>query len=171
MKKKAPAGLIPLASVGVKRDPVHGARVGRVVDLSATGQPRVEFEGNPGGPTPARSMVALTRKEWVKAAAERKEVVLLFDGGDPSQPIVAGLVQPLPGRGFETVLESAGKVPETVEVDGQRVVIEGKDEIVLHCGEASITLRRNGKVILRGTYLESYSKGTNRIKGGAVKIN
>lgn len=56
-------------------------------------------------------------------------------------------------------------------VDGKRVVIEGKDEIVLVCGEASITLRRNGKIVLRGAYVESHSKGTNRIKGGSVKIN
>ena len=58
-----------------------------------------------------------------------------------------------------------------VMVDGKRIKIEGQDEIVLRCGEASITLRRNGRVIIRGTYVESRSKGTNRIKGGSVLIN
>jgi uncharacterized protein (DUF2345 family) len=63
--------------------------------------------------------------------------------------------------------------PEEVEarVDGKRVVIEGKDEIVLSCGKASITLRRNGKVIIRGVQLESSAAGVNRIKGGSVQIN
>lgn len=56
-------------------------------------------------------------------------------------------------------------------VDGKRVVIEGQDEIVLKCGEASITLRRNGKVIVKGTNLESKATGTHRIKGGSVEIN
>jgi hypothetical protein len=56
-------------------------------------------------------------------------------------------------------------------VDGKRIVIDGKDEIVLRCGHASITLRRNGRVVIRGTYVESRSKGTNRIKGGSVLIN
>jgi hypothetical protein len=56
-------------------------------------------------------------------------------------------------------------------IDGKRVQIEGKDEIVLRCGKASITLRRNGRVVIRGTYVETRSSGTNRIKGGAVLIN
>jgi hypothetical protein len=51
------------------------------------------------------------------------------------------------------------------------VLLQGKDELVLRCGEASLTLRRNGRVVLRGTYVESRSKGTNRIKGGSVQIN
>ena len=55
-------------------------------------------------------------------------------------------------------------------MDGKRVVIEGKDEIVLQCGQASITLRRNGKVIIKGTYVESHASGTQRIKG-VVKGN
>ena len=57
------------------------------------------------------------------------------------------------------------------DVDGRRVRVEGQDEIVLQCGKASITLRRNGKVVVRGTYVETHSDGTNRVKGGQVRIN
>lgn len=57
------------------------------------------------------------------------------------------------------------------DVDGKRVKLTAKDEIVLECGKASITLRRNGKVIVRGTHVETYSDGVNRIKGGQVRIN
>ncbi len=57
------------------------------------------------------------------------------------------------------------------DVDGRRVRLVAKDEIVLQCGAASVTLRRNGKVIIRGTHVETYSEGTNRIKGAHVKIN
>ena len=46
-----------------------------------------------------------------------------------------------------------------------------ESEIVLRCGEASITLTRAGKVLIRGTYLLSRSSGVNRIKGGSVQIN
>ena len=56
-------------------------------------------------------------------------------------------------------------------VDGKRVVVEGEHEVVLRCGESSITLRRDGKVILRGAYIETTAKGLNRIRGGSVKIN
>jgi hypothetical protein len=56
-------------------------------------------------------------------------------------------------------------------VDGKRVTIEAQDEIVLRCGEASITLRRNGRIVIRGTYVETRARGVNRIRGGAVQIN
>ena len=42
---------------------------------------------------------------------------------------------------------------------------------VLVRGKASITLTREGKVLIRGTYLSSRSSGVNRIKGGSVQIN
>ncbi len=61
--------------------------------------------------------------------------------------------------------------PEIKVLDGKRVRIEGADEIVLECGKASITLRRNGKVVIRGAYVETHSEGTNRIKGAQVKLN
>lgn len=57
------------------------------------------------------------------------------------------------------------------QVDGRRVRIVAQDEIVLECGKASITLRRNGRVVIHGDYVETYSEGTNRIKGGQVRIN
>ena len=68
---------------------------------------------------------------------------------------------------------SAGAPARRTEarVDGKRVVIEGEHEVVLRCGEASITLRRDGKVVLRGAYIETTAKGLNRIRGGSVKIN
>lgn len=56
-------------------------------------------------------------------------------------------------------------------VDGKRVVIDAADEIVLRCGKASITLRRNGRVVIRGTYVETRAEGVNRVKGGSVQIN
>jgi len=61
--------------------------------------------------------------------------------------------------------------PREPALDGQRVVLEGKREVVLKCGEASITLRSDGKMVLRGAYIETYAKGVNRIKGASVKIN
>jgi hypothetical protein len=32
-------------------------------------------------------------------------------------------------------------------------------------------LRRDGKILVRGIYVETYAKGVNRIKGGSVKVN
>jgi hypothetical protein len=64
----------------------------------------------------------------------------------------------------------AGAVFEA-DVDGARVRITARDEVVIQCGKGSITLRRNGRVIIRGTYVETHSAGTNRIRGGQVRVN
>jgi hypothetical protein len=66
---------------------------------------------------------------------------------------------------------SPAKSQWEVESDGERVVVSAEREIVFQCGEASITLTKAGKILLRGTYLLSRSSGVNRIKGGSVQIN
>jgi hypothetical protein len=56
-------------------------------------------------------------------------------------------------------------------INGRRLVLDARDEIVLRCGRSTIELRVDGKIIIRGTHLLSRSSGINRIKGGAVSIN
>jgi uncharacterized protein (DUF2345 family) len=87
--------------------------------------------------------------------------------------VVIGLVEETTGGALlgELLTKPAAAAPVEARLDGKRVVLEGKDEVVLRCGEASITLRRDGKVLVRGAYIETQAKGVNRIKGGAVKIN
>ena len=60
------------------------------------------------------------------------------------------------------------KIEEETE---ERLVLSAEKEIVLRCGEASITLRADGKIILRGTHLLQRSSGPLRLKGGSVSIN
>jgi hypothetical protein len=110
----------------------------------------------------ARTTIAL-RRDMIGA-----EVVVLFERGDPQRPIIIGVVQ-LPCSVGESH-ESTGK-HVTVQADDERVVLCAEREIVLRCGEASITLTRAGKVIIKGTYVLSRSSGYNKIKGAAVDIN
>lgn len=147
-------------------------RVGRIVAAEGGG-PLVDFPGNGGGPVRARSMVPLDAAELRAAAAAKREVVLLFEDGDAGRPIVAGfLAAPSATPALDAALEATlAEAPDVAEVDGKRVAIEGKEEIVLRCGAASITLRRNGRVVIRGLHVETHAAGTNRIKGGTVKIN
>jgi hypothetical protein len=83
--------------------------------------------------------------------------------------------EPEPERRPEPQLIPAARTDESTPleafVDGKRVVIDAGDEIVLRCGKASITLRRNGRIVIRGSYIETRSQGTNRIRGGSVQIN
>jgi hypothetical protein len=127
--------------------------VGRLVDGDARGV-LVEVPGQVA-PVPARSLVAIDRA----AIADRREVLLVFEQGRVDRPIVLGLLQ------------DPTAVPDVARVDGRRVVLEGKDEIELRCGAASITLRRNGRIVIRGVDVETRAKGRNRIRGGSVAIN
>jgi hypothetical protein len=88
-------------------------------------------------------------------------VVLMYEGGDPTRPIVMGVLQPCERR------------PEQMDVivDGECMTVSAKQQLVLRCGQASITLTRSGKVLIEGTYLLSRSSGVNRIKGGSVQLN
>ena len=114
----------------------------------------------PGEVLVARTTVALRRADIGST------VVLLFERGDQRQPIIVGVIQQ--GRRDE----AATAAPlVSVQADDDRMVITAEREIVLRCGDASITLTRAGKVLIKGTYVLSRSSGYNKIKGAAVDIN
>jgi hypothetical protein len=100
-----------------------------------------------------------------------RDVVLLFEGGDRRAPIIVGVIQPpkkLPDR---AEADRATLLAIGVEADGEKIVITAEKELVLRCGDSSITLTRAGKVVIRGEYIISRSSGVNCIKGGSVRIN
>lgn len=142
--------------------------VGVLVRWDPQAGPLVEYAGNPARqPVFARALTQVEPMDPPAGAAV--EVLLAFAEGDPGLPIVVGVLRPprpAPGAALQ-----APAVPVEALVDGRRVVLEAQDEIVLRCGEASLTLRRNGRVVLRGAYVETAAKGVNRVKGGSVKIN
>jgi hypothetical protein len=139
------------------------------VGLTSLGEPLVDHacERDSGHPLRARTTIALDPSQI------GREVVLAFERGDPGSPIVLGILRP-PGdqrAGSSQTQPAASRSGVDVRSDGEQLVLSAEHEIVLRCGEASITLTRAGKVLLRGTYLLSRSSGVNRIKGGSVQIN
>jgi hypothetical protein len=179
-----PASSQPGASSLETLEAITTPRTGWLVGVDAEGRPMVDFPGNRGGPRAARRTLPLEPEALRSAATQRQGVMLLFENGDPRLPVIIGLMQAesatpvLDAVLAESAVESAPQPepapappPMEAHVDGRRVVIEAADEVVLQCGQASITLRRNGKVIIKGAYVETHSTGTNRIKGGSVQIN
>lgn len=115
----------------------------------------------PGELIAARSTVALTQRMIGSG------VLVLFEQGDPARPIITGVLQ----EHRVSPPAITPQLPLSVQSDEQRVVISAEKEVVLRCGDASITLTRAGKVIIKGNYILSRSTGYNKIKGAAIDIN
>lgn len=141
--------------------PINGVRTGVLIGFKDAGvTPLVVFPGQPQtAAIPARTTVDL------HGAHIGRSVVLMFEAGDPLQPIVMGCI-----KGESTALaEQPGRVE--VDADGERLIVSAKEQLVLRCGKASITLTKAGKVLIQGAYVSSRSTGVNRVRGGSVQIN
>lgn len=60
---------------------------------------------------------------------------------------------------------------EPTEEPPAELVIEATKSLTLRVGDGSITIREDGKILIKGKDLVSHAKRLNRIKGGAVQIN
>jgi len=140
-------------------DTRSGVVVGVLLGLSSDNVPLVAFPGGPDGAIRARSTLAL------RQAHIGSQVALMFENGQWDRPLVIGKIL-IPG-----VKAAPANKSLTVRQDQDVLTLNADREIVLQCGEASITLTRAGKIILRGTYVLSRSSGANKIKGGSVQIN
>ena len=86
-------------------------------------------------------------------------VLVWLPENDEEHGVVLGLIGP-----------SRAVVGEEKEKPDE-IVIEAKKNLTLKCGEGSITLRKDGKILIKGKDLVSQAKRMNRIKGGSVTIN
>ncbi|HET8932859.1 MAG TPA: DUF6484 domain-containing protein [Polyangiales bacterium] len=152
----------------------HAPRVGRIVKVDEQGQAWVDFAGNPTGrPVSARSVLdAAAPPTAAPDALVGAEVLLTFENADPLLPIVTGIVrarlQPEPSVPAVTLAPGTLK---DVLVDGRQLVFSAQQQILLRCGKSSVLLRRDGKVVIRGTHLLSRSSGANKIKGASIDLN
>jgi hypothetical protein len=138
---------------------IAGIVLGRLVAFRAPDWALVALKGRESvPPIRARRLVGMS------SADRGREVALMFEAGDPERPVIIGCVEEMPG-----VETDESKL--SVTLDAETIVFTGEKELVLRCGEASITLRKDGRVVVRGAYVETRSSGVNRIKGGSVQIN
>jgi hypothetical protein len=97
----------------------------------------------------------------------------LDTGSPPNPPLAAGdtlLVMPPGMDGTPALvlgrvgLYRPGALPPTL-------VLGATETVSLRCGEASVDLRADGKVMIRGDDVLVRAKGTQRIRAGTVAIN
>ena len=58
-----------------------------------------------------------------------------------------------------------------MKISAEELDLEAAAALTLTCGKASITLHRDGKVVIRGVDVVSRASGTNRIRGGTIELN
>ncbi|MEY4511635.1 MAG: hypothetical protein RLZZ450_3757 [Pseudomonadota bacterium] len=150
---------------------------GHVIGALQTRTPEgwmVDYPDNVHGPLVARSLLAVSAE--CTDDADHLPVLLVFEHERSDRPIIVGVLDradgPAQPQGSTTGPPSQDTSRELkVQIDGQRVVLEAQDEVVLRCGKSSITLRRNGRIIIRGSYVESDATGVNRVRGATVRLN
>ena len=141
---------------------IYAPIVGKLVAVANQGRtPLVRYQGQPGhAALEARTLVDL------HAAHVGSGIVLMFERGDPTAPVIMGLL-----RDAENLPSAARPGHVEIDVDGESLIVAGKEQVVIRCGKASITLTKAGKVVIEGEYVINRARKTNRIEGGAVQIN
>lgn len=144
--------------------------VGTIAGSNSNGEILVKIEDFEA--VPARLLAGLNRAELMRETYQGCEALLVFEKGDPARPIIIGLLE----NPLETILaaefaDDNESKPGEIRVDGKRLTFEAEDEVLLKCGKGSIHLRKDGKIIIKGTHILSRSSGPNRVKGASVAIN
>lgn len=145
---------------------IKGVRLGRLRALKKKRQLIIDYPDNPFGPLLARSTCKITQED------EGREILLAFENSNPRNPIIIGVIHDSPIEQVpEKILEIDRKEVSEAVLDGERITFNATKEIVLKCGKGSITIRKDGKIVVMGTNLLSRSSGQNKIKGTTVALN
>ena len=140
----------------------EGVVTGVLIGFKDEGRiPLVLFSGQPGAAAVGAATVVDLHGNHIG-----RQVALMFERCDPRRPIIMGLLR---GAQAWPVTEQPASVE--VDADGERLIVTAREQLVLRCGKASITLTKAGKVLIQGAYVSNRSSGVLRIKGGSVQIN
>ncbi len=157
-----PKDLNAVADPGLQTPLTNSAFVvGQLLALSQDG--KTAYVGQPD--IPDQAAVAAETTVDLHAHHIGQRVVVLLPSAPAQRGVVIGVVSP---SGWPL-----DKPPQGVEVlaNGQRLVVSAQREVVLRCGQASLTLHEDGCIELRGTSILTHAQGANRIRGGSVQLN
>ena len=144
--------------------------IGRIAGINDMGDIFVECEDS--GVHPAKLLAGINRDDLARPEQRGREVLVLFEKGDPRKPIIVGLME----NRLESLIslevhDEQARDSKDVLVDGMRVTLEATEEVMLKCGKGSILIRKDGKIIIKGTDILSRSSGPQRVRGASVSIN
>ena len=145
--------------------------VGRIVRIDDQQRIWVQVPGQ--GQCPQLARVVSTAASPDGPCYEKGAPVLLtFEDQDPTRPIVIGPIvdRVSPPSTLKVALTPADQ-PLEARLDGKTVVLHADERIELRCGQSSLLLTKDGKVVVRGVDIVSRGTRVNKIRGGSVQIN
>jgi hypothetical protein len=130
--------------------------------LDSDGRVQVQVVDRDGNDDPSIWCTVLETSSADRLRVDVGDTLLVWLAADDSAVIL--------GRIERAAREQAEEATEDDAVPAV-LVVEAKEAITFRVGEGSITMRGDGKILIKGTDLVSHAKRMNRIKGGAVSIN
>jgi hypothetical protein len=142
-----------------------GQQLARAVVESVAEHTAIVLVRLPAGGTETRTCDLLVTGAGVPLAAGDTALVWWDETGRGARGVVLGRVGASSAVSRQPVDQRArGSVPETL-------LLEAKNELTIRVGGGSITMRKDGKILIKGRDLVSHAQRVNRIKGGSVAIN
>ncbi len=99
-----------------------------------------------------------------------RSALVLFTSDTPDEPVLLGLMARSDTARREAVA-TLGSVERSLEIDGSSLSLQAGQQLTLRCGEASLTLSADGRIVMKGLEIVSRALRTHKIKGGSVNIN
>ncbi len=100
------------------------------------------------------------------------DTVLVWHGA--GAPIVLGRIgpsyAPAPDAPDAPAVSAVSDSPDLPDVPDE-LLLEARQSLTLRVGDGSITIRADGRILIKGRDLVSHAQRTNRIRGGSVAIN
>lgn len=143
---------------------IDGIRIGKISSVKEGGQILVDYPDNPFDPVNARAVIDIASDDVDKS------VLLSFENNAPQHPIIVGLIRDKAVNTVKKITVMKNEVKD-VFVDGKKVVFDAEKEIELRCGKSSLIMKKDGRIVIKGTQVVSRASSVNKIKGAAVRIN
>ncbi|MFT5717161.1 MAG: hypothetical protein ACI9T7_001347 [Oleiphilaceae bacterium] len=161
----------------------HGSLlVGKVVSVNDHGNPMIAYDET----TQIQPIEALTTVP-INEVSVGKDVAISFAQNQGGVPIVMGVIRRILDdvisqqvhdfsssaavQGEESNQLNAAVVKPEIIVDGNKLELSAADEITLRCGKSSITLNKNGKILIKGEHMLNRTSGSYKIKSGSIQLN
>lgn len=143
------------------------AYTGHLTGIDDEGRLLFRPEGSMGDPIAVAIGMPVADGTLVKAARQQSRAMVIRTGDTHARWVLVGLVR----ERLSTQAVTARPGQLEVAMDGETLRLTAERDIVLKCGEASLTLRKDGKIVLSGTNVLTASRGPNRIKGASIALN